>query len=718
MLRAINQKLKITKTQSSRYYSIRNKLVSLQDAVAVVHTGNTISVSGFVAQGCPEALCAALGDRYLKTGAPKDLTLIFEGGPGDWDMKGLNHFAHPGMLKRAIGAHYGQTPQIAKLALSNKIEAYNLPMGSVSRMIRATASKSPGHFTTIGMGTFVDPRLNGGKINSVTKEDIIEVVNIGGKEYLWYKSIPIQVAFIRGTTADPEGNITLEHESLLGDVRNVAMAAKNSGGIVVAQVKRIASSGSINPRAVHVPHVLVDCVYQVPTEEHITKHPMSYFTVHNPAWSGEIREPLDVVPELELDERKIIARRAALQLKPHQVVNLGIGMPEGVASVANEEKVLKYVTLTTEPGVIGGLGASGHNFGPASNNDAIVELNQQFDFYNGGGLNICYLGLAQCNQNGDVNVSRLSESHLTGPGGFMDISQSTLNVVFMGSFTAKGLEVKCENGKLVIVKEGKVKKFVKSLLEVSFSGKEATKRGQNILYVTERAVFKRVPKGLELIEIAPGVDLKKDILDQMDFEPIIRQPLKVMDVRIFNGDPMGLEGDWFETDLQSRLLFNKEKKTLFIDFSGITVKSKEDVREIRSVLETNIKSFMAEVNDKINVVVNYDGFDCRKEVTEMYAAMVQDLQSKYYKDVQRYGSHAFRRIQLGDTLNLRDENKLWSLLDKDGHGKLSRAMLRKSLVENLNINITEEALDKIMEYANEDGCILKETLPNFLHLLM
>jgi propionate CoA-transferase len=373
--------------------NIRQKVLSPADAVALVRDGDTVCVSGFVSQGAAEAVLKALGERYEETGSPNNLTLLFGGGPGDWDTRGLNHLAKtkddegkPPMLRRTIGGHYGQVPKVAELALAEKTEAWTLPMGSISRMIRAQSTHSPGHITSVGLGTYVDPDISGGAANesalkSTLHHKLIRKIVIDDEVNLMYKALPIDVAIIRGTTSDASGNITVEQESLLCDQKITAAAAKNSGGIVIAQVKQLAATGSLQSRLVAVPGPLVDCVVVVDPQDHDTLHGMSYEERHNPALTGEIVSPIDEVKPMELGIRKIIARRAFFALKPDTIVNLGIGLPEGVASVAAEEGMLQYITLSTEPGVFGGLPASGRSFGPAINASSLVEMNQMFDFY-------------------------------------------------------------------------------------------------------------------------------------------------------------------------------------------------------------------------------------------------------------------------------------------------------------------------------------------------
>ncbi len=389
---------------------MRKKVVSSAEAIAILRDGDTLCCSGFGSNGVPVELILALEKRFLETASPKNLTLLFGGGPGDGGTGGVNHLAHEGLLKRVIGGHYGLVPKIGQLALQSKVEAYNLPLGVISHLYRDIACGLPGTASKVGLGTFVDPRLEGGKIGSRTVEDLVEVITLGGKELLYYKAFPISVAFIRATSADAEGNLTMERETLTLDALAIATATKNSGGFVIAQVERIVERGSLNPRRVKVPGILVDCVVVASAEN----HPQNLGGSYNPAFSAEVRVPLDAVAPMALDERKVIARRAAFELLPNSVVNLGIGMPEGVAAVANEEKILKYMTLTAEPGVIGGMPASGANFGAAINPEAVIDMNQQFDFYDGGGLDLACLGLAECDPAGSINPDVLFE--LAGAG--------------------------------------------------------------------------------------------------------------------------------------------------------------------------------------------------------------------------------------------------------------------------------------------------------------
>ncbi len=622
-----------------------NKIVSAAEAVRLIHDGDTVATGGFVGIGFAEGIAIALEERFLATeaetgsGSPRALTLVYAAGQGDGKTRGLNHFGHKGLVKRVVGGHWGLVPALQALAVAGEIEAYNLPQGVITHLFRDIAAGKPGTLSQVGLGTFVDPRHGGGKVNAVTKDDLVRLMEIDGEEVLFYKAFPINVGIIRATTADADGNLTMEREALTLEALAIAMAAHNSGGIVIAQVERLAERGSLNPRQVKIPGVLVDCVVLAEKPEH---HMQTFVTQYSAAFAGEIRVPVNALAPMPMGARKVIARRAALELKRNAVVNLGIGMPEGVADVATEEEVIDLLTLTTEPGVIGGIPASGLNFGAAVNTQAIIDQPSQFDFYDGGGLDVAVLGLAQADAQGNLNVSKFG-LRLAGAGGFINISQAARAVVFVGTFTAGDLQLRVADGRVHIDSEGTTRKFVREVEHRTFSGERARQRGQRVLYVTERCVFRLAEAGgLELIEIAPGINLERDVLAQMDFTPAISPDLKLMEASLFAEAPMNLRERMLTLPLAERIDFDPRSKLLFINFEGLAVDSLQDIEEI----ETEVARRAEPLGVRVNVIVNYDHFSIRPELMDAYGAMVQRLTERYYARVTRYAASGFVKARL------------------------------------------------------------------------
>lgn len=513
------------------------QVITAKEIAAMVSDDAWLVSQGMGAAAVPEELLLELENRFLDCGHPSGLHVIHSSGEG-YGHRGLNHVGHEGMLAWILGGHYGPAHEVQKLMIENKIKAYNWPQGVISCMFRDIAGRRP-TLSKIGLYTFVDPRLEGGKMNSCTTEDTIAVTQVDGEEYLRYQQPPrLDFAFIRGTYADEKGNISMEEEGATFETLAVAQAVHNTGGKVVVQVKELVKTGSLDPRLVKIPGQFVD--YVVPSVDPAHNHMITFHLEDEPALRGGCRK---VLAHTQTDEtltaKKIIGRRCLMELQPNSVINLGIGIPDGIGVVAEEEGMTGQFTLSVESGPIGGVPTSDKDFGCAYNPEAIIDQCAQFDGYDGGGLSQSFLGLAEVAADGSLNVSKFGPKAV-GAGGFINIAQSTHKVVFCGTLTAVGLKIAAADGKLTILQEGTIHKFVKQLQQVTFSGPYAVKNGQDVLYVTERAVFRLTEDGVMLTEIAPGIDLQTQILDQMDFLPRIAPDLKEMDSRIFCTERMGL----------------------------------------------------------------------------------------------------------------------------------------------------------------------------------
>jgi len=620
-----------------------SKVIPAEDAVALIQPGDVVAISGYGTNGVPEKLLAGLESRFCETSEPTDLTLVFAGGIGDGKDRGLNRLGHERLLKRVIGGHYGLIPKIEKLARENRIEAYNFPEGVITHLYRNLAAGKRGALSRIGLETFVDPRLEGAKVNEAAKDDLVELLTLNGEETLYFSAPPLNIALIRGTTADPEGNISLERESLSLENLSLAMAARNSGGIVICQVERVAQLNSIDARHVRVPGFMVDCVVLAEPEFHM----QNYGEQYNPALSGEIRVPLETLSSLPLDEKKIVLRRAATELAPRAIVNLGVGLASGVGNIANEEKIADQIMLTVDPGIYGGVPLAGDGFGASLNYIASIDHATQFDFIDGGGIDIACLGFAECDGTGNVNASRFS-GRVSGCGGFINISQKSKKVVFVGTFTSGGLQTRIEDGKLHIEKEGKHQKFVESVSQVTFSGKRAGREGRAVLYVTERCVFALREDGLELTEVAPGVDIRRDILDLLPFKPQVYEP-KSMSSALFQPQAMGLRKSISDIRIEDRISYTPQTNTLFLDFAGMRVKTLEDIARIKVAVEKKLKP----LGRRVVSIVNYDSFWVDPEVADKYMDLVHHVEDNYYLKVSRYTTNGFMRIKLSRGLEER-----------------------------------------------------------------
>ena len=514
-------------------------IITAREAAALIPDGATLAVGGFNGFGTPDELLIALRDRFLETGAPHGLTLMKCVSVGDRAERGVNRIALEGLLGKLICSHVGLEPAMAKLVQENKILAYLLPLGTLTELYRAAAARRPGVLTRVGLETFADPRLEGSKANARTQaegEDMVSLVNLGGADCLFYPTIRPDVCFVRGTCADRNGSVSLSREAVHGEQLEAAAACRNSGGVVIVQVEDVADC-EFDPRDVKLHHSMVDYIVKARPENHAQGYDSDEY---RPELCGEARKPRSETAPMPLGDRKICGRRAAMELRRGALINLGIGVPEAVAAVAAEEGVSDRFTLSIESGVLGGVPLGGLGLGASANPEAIYNMADILNVYDGGGLDMAVLGLAEMDAFGNVNVSQFG-GRVIGPGGFIDISQNTPTVIFTGTFTAGGLKTSYADGKWRLLQEGRVVKFKQRVEQITFSGAYAARTGKRVLVVTERAVFRLTPDGLELMEIAPGADLERDILARMEFRPRISPDLKEMDARLFRPEPLGLE---------------------------------------------------------------------------------------------------------------------------------------------------------------------------------
>ena len=517
------------------------KIITAQEAAGLIADGSTVAIGGFGAYGCPDQLLDAVVQRHRTCGHPAALTVFTGIGTGNNtdDNVGLNRLCDDGLMETLIAAHLANCPKIGRMVGENRLAAYVLPLGVVAHLLRAIAGKQPGVLTHVGLGTFADATQDACRANDRARAQgrtVVERIDVGGKQQLFYPAFPVDACLIRATYADEDGCLSFDHEALTGLELEMALAVHNSGGKVFAQVEDVVARGSLHPKKVRIHHTLVDYVIKASPEFHT----QSYATPrYRPELSGEIRIPTAAIEPLPLDIRKVIARRGAMELRDGMVMNLGIGIPSGVGAVANEEGIA-HTTLSLESGPIGGVPVAGVGFAAAVNPQSIMSLSETFDFYDGGGLNMTCLGAAEIDRNGNVNVSSFNR-RCTGPGGFINISQSTPKVYFMCAFTAGKTEIQVGDGKLSIRKDGAGVKFVEKVQQVTFSADYARQTGQEVLYITERAVFRLTDGGIQLVELAPGADLQRDVLDQMGFRPLIAPELRTMDSRLFQERPMGIK---------------------------------------------------------------------------------------------------------------------------------------------------------------------------------
>lgn len=504
--------------------------VSADDAIAQITDQQTVAIGGSGSGHCiPDTLLEALGRRYTQTRHPKDLTLVHAFGVGDQNTRGLQHLAHAGMFRRVVGGHWSMAPAMGKLASANDFEAYNVPAGVIVQLFHTAAAGSPGWMTEVGLDTFMDPRREGGKLNAAAQSDIVELIERGGRDYLFYPTIPIDVALIQGSVADTHGNIGMNREAGFWHNCAMAQAAKAAGGITIAVVKEQVAVGEIHARDVRVPGCFVDYIVLDPTAG------QTFQTAFEPAYSGDRRKPDGEFGEFPLDARKVIARRAALELAPGAVLNVGFGIPDGVMKVAREQGIADTVIPTIEHGQFGGIPAEGLDFGATYNSEAILETGHMFDFYQGRGVDQAFLGFLQIDREGNVNVSKLADT-IIGTGGFIDIAQKARKVIFCGTLAVRA-KTELVAGAMRFLQHGKPK-LVQAVNQITFSGQYARANGQEVLYVTEAAVFRLTPGGVRLEEVAPGIDVERDIIPQLGFRPLLAEPMAVMAPEVFRNDPL------------------------------------------------------------------------------------------------------------------------------------------------------------------------------------
>lgn len=519
---------------------IRANFITPEEAAAYIKDGMTVCPIGMTLVSASESILKAIEKAFLETGHPSDITLLHSCGQSD-RKDGIQHFAHEGLVKRIVGSHWGLQPRWMEMIAGNQVEAYCLPQGQIAQLYRSMACGLPGKMSKVGLGTFVDPRYEGGKMNDRTKqlEDIVEILDYHGEEYMFYKEVPIDVCIIRGTECDEMGNLTTDEEAMKLEVLAGVLAAKRYGGKVIAQVKRVVQTGTLHPKNVTVPGVFIDGI--VVCENPDLDHRQTSSWVYDPSYCGQARVPQNAIDPLPMSVRKFIGRRAIEEVFPGCVVNLGTGIPNDViGNISNEENMNDDIMITVESGIYGGVQAGGIDFGIGQNLYAMIGHHEQMDYYNGAGVDVTFMGFGEVDGEGNVNATKMG-SRCTGCGGFIDITQNAKKVVFCGTFTASGCEFEFTNHKLTIVKEGKIRKMVSRVAQYSFNGKLSRDKNQEVYIVTERAVFKLVSEGVMLIEIAPGIDFRTQVLDLMDFEPIISRNLKVMDENLFNQGPVGMK---------------------------------------------------------------------------------------------------------------------------------------------------------------------------------